>query len=227
MGIKVTGIYKTFGSHNEKNYREVLKGVDLSIENGEMIAICGKSGSGKSTLLHILGLLDEKDSGKYELDNREIVGSWQTKINSQIRNEKIGYVLQDFGLIEEETVFNNVSLPLMFSKKKINEIEEIVLDNLESVRMKDRAEDTVSNLSGGEKQRIAIARALAMNPDYILADEPTGALDAQNAAIVLKALTKLHEMGKTIIIVTHDPDIAAQCDRTLFLENGVLSLTNT
>lgn len=222
MGIKLINVHKHFGNNNDKNYREVLKGIDLEIKTGEMVAICGKSGSGKSTLLHILGLLDEKDQGTYLLDDREIIGSWHTRTNSQIRNEKIGYVLQDFGLIEDETVYNNVSLPLMFSRHKIKEIEKIVTDNLEKVRMDDRADDVVSNLSGGEKQRIAIARALTMDPDYILADEPTGALDTQNAEMIMKVLQKLHELGKTIIIVTHDIDIASKCDRIMYLEDGIL-----
>ena len=184
-----------------------------------MVAIKGKSGAGKSTLLHILGLLDVMDSGSYLLDDIDV-----NRLNNQemakIRNKKIGFILQDYGLVEDETVLYNVGLPLMFSSTKLSEIQSLARKKLKKIGVENLCEKKVAVLSGGEKQRVAIARALVNDPDYIMADEPTGSLDKSNAGRVVEILKQLNEEGKTIIMVTHDDAVANACKRIVIIEDG-------
>ncbi len=217
MGMRMNNITKIYEKKTQNHI--AIEKISLSIDHGEMVSIMGKSGAGKSTLLHILGLLDMATDGKYELDGRNVETLKNTEI-AKLRNRKIGFILQDFGLIEEETALNNVILPLMFGDAKLKEMQIIAMDKLTKVGMKKYAHKAVAELSGGERQRVAIARALVTDPDYILADEPTGALDSVNAEKVIDILDKLHEEGKTLIIVTHDRSIADRCKRQIVIEDG-------
>lgn len=212
---KVSKIYNI----KQRNEFIALNEISLQIKDGEMVAVLGKSGAGKSTLLHIMGLLDNITSGELFL-NEENVGLISKQRKCEIRREKIGFVLQDFGLISEDSVMDNVCLPLMFGSEGLAEVKRRAREQLERVSMHDRADEKVYVLSGGEKQRVAIARAMVTNPDYILADEPTGALDSKNAQDFMSELKKLNEMGKTIVIVTHDPEIAKQCSRMIKIKDG-------
>ena len=216
MGLKLTNICKKYETDKDK-IQVVLDNIDIKIKDGEMLAIMGKSGAGKSTLLHIIGLLDVCDSGDYFLDEVNVSGL-SNKERAKIRNEKIGFVLQDFGLVEEDTVIENVCLPLMLGKTPIKKIREIAIDKMEKVGVGDLKNKKVSVLSGGEKQRVAIARALVCDPDYIIADEPTGALDSKNAEKIMGILKKLNQEGKTVIIVTHDEAVADYCDANIVKE---------
>ena len=205
----------------KKNENHVLKDVSLTIDDGEMVAIIGRSGSGKSTLLHILGCLDTSSSGEYTLDGIH-VNDLSEQERAMVRNTKIGYILQDFGLISEDTVLENVMLPMMFDDTPMGKIKQRALDALRQVEMEQLQGNKVATLSGGEKQRTAIARALVKNPEYILADEPTGALDTENAEIFMENLIHLHEIGKTIIMVTHDLELASRLNRTCRIVDGEL-----
>lgn len=216
---KVSKIYNM----KQRNEFTALNEISLQIKDGEMVAVMGKSGAGKSTLLHIMGLLDNITSGELFL-NEENVGLISKQRKCEIRREKIGFVLQDFGLISEDSVMDNVCLPLMFGSEGLAEVKRRAREQLERVSMLDRADEKVYVLSGGEKQRVAIARAMVTNPDYILADEPTGALDSKNAQDFMSELKKLNEMGKTIVIVTHDPEIAKQCSRMIKIKDGRIVL---
>ena len=173
MGLELSNIYKEYEINRDNEIQSVLNGVNLTIADGEMIAIMGKSGAGKSTLLHIIGLLDVCDRGNYKLDGEDI-SDFTNKQRAKIRNEKIGFVLQDFGLVEDETVMENVSLPLMLSRTSMKKIREVALEKMKKVGVEHLSNKKVSVLSGGEKQRVAIARALVCDPEYIMADEPTG-----------------------------------------------------
>ncbi|MCR5836143.1 MAG: ABC transporter ATP-binding protein [Lachnospiraceae bacterium] len=219
MAIIINDICKEYKIKDADNKQVVLDNVKLEIADGDMVAIKGKSGAGKSTLLHIIGLLDVWDSGSYELDGQNIVSA-NSKLKAKYRNEKIGYVLQDFGLIEDETVLENVCLPLMLGKKPIKEIREIAKNKLEKVGVSHLSSKKVSVLSGGEKQRVAIARALVNEPNYILADEPTGALDSGNAEKIMELLLELNKEGKTVVIVTHDDEVARKCKRIIYIKDG-------
>lgn len=220
MGIRLDNITKIF-NENTRLENKVLKDISLQVEKGEMIAIVGKSGSGKSTLLHILGCLDQVSSGSYKLDGIDIVKA-SKKVKANIRNEKIGFILQDFGLIADDTVLESVMLPMMFDKSKISAMRGRAFEQLKLIGIEHLASNKIATLSGGEKQRVTIARALVKNPDYILADEPTGALDSENAEIFMEQLKILHQKKKTIIIVTHDMEIARQCERTIKISDGML-----
>ena len=181
---------------------------DMKIDKGDAVVITGPSGSGKSTLLNIIGLIDEVSSGHYFLENENVELLSKAK-KAKCRNSYFGYIMQDYGIITYRNVFENVSLPLLFNKSiKRNEYKDKIEWALEQVNMLDCYKRNVNELSGGEKQRVAIARAIVNNPKVILADEPTGALDNDSKKIVMKTLFKLNEDGKTIIVVTHDNDIA-------------------
>lgn len=219
-GIELININKIY-NENEGNENIVLKNVSLKVKKGELIAIVGRSGSGKSTLLHVLGCLDQFTRGNYYLDGIDI-GRLSNKEKAQLRNKKIGFILQDFGLIPDDTVLESVILPMMFDNTKMSEIKKIALKKIQMVGMEKLINNKVSTLSGGEKQRTAIARALVKNPDYILADEPTGALDGENAKLFMEELKKLHKYGKTIIMVTHDLDLAKECERIIKISDGCL-----
>ena len=219
-GIQIKNLSKVYNK-DEKNENIVLRNLSFTINKGELVAVVGKSGSGKSTLLHILGCLDEATEGEYYLDGID-VGKLNNKEKAHMRNEKIGFILQDFGLILDDTVLESVMLPMMFDNTKLSEIQDKAVDKIKKVGMEKLMNSRVSTLSGGEKQRTAIARALVKNPDYILADEPTGALDSENAKLFMQQLRELHENGKTIIMVTHDLELAKQCDRIIKIADGCL-----
>ena len=219
MGLELSNIYKEYEINRDNEIQSVLNGVNLTIADGEMIAIMGKSGAGKSTLLHIIGLLDVCDRGNYKLDGEDI-SDFTNKQRAKIRNEKIGFVLQDFGLVEDETVMENVSLPLMLSRTSMKKKREVALEKMKKVGVEHLSNKKVSVLSGGEKQRVAIARALVCDPEYIMADEPTGALDSVNAEKIMSILSSLNKEGKTVIIVTHDETVAKKCGRIITIKDG-------
>lgn len=204
---------------NQKNEKCVLNDVSFEIKKGEMVAVIGKSGSGKSTLLHILGCMDTISSGTYYLDGIQ-VDSLSNKKQAELRSSKIGFILQDFGLLSDDTVLENVILPMMFDRTNLAKVKEKAVEKLKLVGMEKQLHQKVATLSGGEKQRVAIARALVKDPDYILADEPTGALDTENAKMFMEQLHKLHRMGKTIVMVTHDLELAKECERMLKIVDG-------
>ena len=196
-----------------------LKGVSLEINEGEMVAIQGPSGCGKSTLLHILGCLDYPNKGKYFYKGNEVAFSNNSEI-AKMRNKEIGFILQNYGLIGERTVYDNVIIPLVFAnknpKKEESRINEL-LDSLGILHLKDSIAD---NISGGERQRCAIARALVNEPSVILGDEPTGALDSENGKQCMALLREINKKGTTVIIVTHDDSVAACCDRIIRMKDG-------
>lgn len=215
MSINIINISKSFAIGKETKVN-VLKEISLTINDGEMIAIIGRSGAGKSTLLNIIGCLDNADNGEYYLDKLCIHNLPGSKL-ANIRNSKFGFVMQDFALIEDESVKHNIELPALFSKSKKNIDYFQISKKLGINKLLDRK---VSLLSGGEKQRTAIARALVNNPPYIIADEPTGALDSKTSSEIMELFKSLNKEGKTIIIVTHDPEIAQQCDRIIEISDG-------
>lgn len=204
------------------NSCEALRGANLEIENGDLIAIVGESGSGKSTLLHILGCLDSPTSGEMSFNGRR-VNFKSTKRLADYRNKKIGFVLQDFGLLLNETALENVCVPLLFSKTPFTKMKTRAKRALDMLNIGKLASKRCDQLSGGQKQRVAIARALVNDPEMILADEPTGALDSKTSAEIVSTLLELNERGKTVIIVTHDPKIAARCRRVVTITDGNLS----
>ncbi len=216
--IKFENIGKIY-DEGKQNACIALKDVSIEIDKGNLIAIIGESGSGKSTLLHILGCLDAPTSGEYYLNN-EKVDFKNIRMLAKIRNKKIGFVLQDFGLILNETVIENVSVPLLFSKTPFSEIKKKALNTLGLLGIDTLAVKKSNQLSGGQKQRVAIARALVNDPDIILADEPTGALDSKTSAEIVNILLNLNRIGKTIIIVTHDKHIAKQCEGIIEISDG-------
>ncbi len=210
-----------------KSYRtdfmqlEVLKGIDLEIKSGEMVAIMGSSGSGKSTLLNILGMLDEYDSGEYRLDNTLIKDLSQTQA-ALYRNRFLGFVFQSFNLLPFKSAWENVALPLYYQKVERKQRYEMSLEYLEKVGLRDWAEHYPNQMSGGQQQRVAIARALISQPKVILADEPTGALDSVTSYEVMELFKKVHQEGMTVILVTHEHDIAEMAQRTIRLKDGMI-----
>jgi len=189
----------------------------INIQQGEFVAVMGPSGSGKSTLLNLLGCLDTASSGEYYLDNERVD---KTIDLASIRNRKIGFIFQSFNLISKATAIENVSLPMMYAGKPSRERKERARQLLKSVGLEHRLNHLPNQLSGGEKQRVAIARSLANNPPLLLADEPTGNLDTQSGANIMQILHRLNSEGKTIVMVTHDPDLGRQADRIIKLLDG-------
>ena len=198
-----------------------LKDVNLEIEHGEFIAIMGQSGSGKSTLMNIIGCLDRPTSGEYLLDGIEISKQEQDEL-SLIRNKKIGFVFQAFNLIPRTNILRNVELPMIYAKVKSSKRKQRSLELLERVGLGDRIHHVPNELSGGQKQRVAIARALANNPPIILADEPTGNLDTQSSEDIMTIFRQLNDEGTSVILVTHEPEIARYADRVIVFRDGVI-----
>ena len=199
----------------------VLKGIDLSVDQGEMVAIMGSSGSGKSTLLNIIGMLDEADEGDYILDQVRIKNLTEKKA-AIYRNKFLGFIFQSFNIINYKNALENIALPLYYQGLKRKERQEKARFYLEKVGLLDWETHLPSELSGGQKQRVAIARALASNPKLILADEPTGALDTTTSYDIMAFLQQLNNEGKTILILTHEEDIAAMCKRIVRLRDGII-----
>lgn len=217
MIIKVNNINKTY--INGDNKLQVLKNVSFEVKKGEFLAIMGSSGSGKSTMMNILGCLDHEYEGKYILDDVDISKSSEDEL-SDIRNRKIGFIFQSFNLLPKLTAVENVELPLTYCSVKKTERYERAMKLLEMVGLKDRAHHKPNELSGGQRQRVAIARALINNPSIILADEPTGNLDSKSEVEIMKILRDLNDEGKTIIVVTHEPNIGESANRKIIFKDG-------
>ncbi len=200
---------------------KAVDGVSFAIQPGEYVAIVGSSGSGKTTLMNILGCLAKPSSGSYRLDGR-LVEDLDDDELSELRNEKIGFVFQNFQLLPRSTALANVALPLVYRNVSVRERLERAGQALDVVGLGKRVKHRPNELSGGQRQRVAVARALVTNPSLILADEPTGNLDSATAADILRLFSKLHEAGNTIVIVTHEPTIAAQCPRAIRMRDGLV-----
>ena len=216
--LKIENLTKTY-NYKKSNAFTALKDVSLEVADGEMLAIIGKSGAGKSTLLHIIGCIDKFEKGSYTIDGTDVHSLSDNKL-AKIRNEKVGIVMQDFALIDEYSVIENVMIPLNFSKKKLGKPKELAMKALERVGIADLAKKPVSKLSGGQKQRVAIARAIVNDPSFILADEPTGALDTKTSSEIMELFTELNKSGKTVIIITHDLTVSDKCKRKVEISDG-------
>ena len=217
--IQIKNLVKIYNKGKTNEFC-ALKGIDLSIEEGEMVAIIGKSGAGKSTLLHILAAIDSYDKGSYLVDGVS-VGDLKEKDRARFRNQKIGIVMQDYALIDEYTIEENVQIPLIFGKVKGNDVRrEKIMTALKNVGLAELAKKPVRQLSGGQKQRVAIARAMVNNPKILLADEPTGALDSKSGEQIMELFQKLNEEGVTIVMITHDPHIASNAKRMVKIIDG-------
>lgn len=217
--IKLNNVNKVYSSKNNKV--NALNNIDLIINKGELVAITGPSGSGKSTLLNIIGTIDKMTSGEYILENKRIDKLKSNEV-AQIRNKIFGFVVQHFALISDYTVYENIEIPLEYAKIKNNNRKLMIESIVSKLGLKDKINKNVKELSGGQCQRVAISRAIVNNSKIILADEPTGALDQKTGQKVLDIFKDLNKQGKTVIIVTHDFNIANQCDRIIKLEDGYL-----
>ena len=217
--IEIKDLHKSYQMGS--NSLHVLKGINFSVEAGELVAIMGSSGSGKSTLLNILGMLDEANEGSYVLDGVPIKNLNETKA-AQYRNKFLGFVFQSFNLINYKTAAENVALPLYYQRMPRKERQEKAIKYLEQVGLKDWATHLPSELSGGQKQRVAIARAMAAEPKVLLADEPTGALDTKTSYEVMDLIQQINDEGRTILVVTHENDIAQMTKRIVNLRDGLI-----
>lgn len=215
--IEIRDIYKIYNPG--ENEVRALDGIDLTVEHGEFLAIVGQSGSGKSTLMNMLGLLDIPTSGTYTLDGVDVANMTDDEL-SEIRNKEIGFIFQGFNLIPSLTAVENVELPLVYRGMKKDERNKLALEALERVGLSHRLDHLPKQMSGGQQQRVAIARAVAARPPIILADEPTGNLDSHSGVEVMKILHELHEEGRTVILITHDNDIANEAQRIIRIQDG-------
>jgi putative ABC transport system ATP-binding protein len=217
--IRINNLHKSYTTG--KTSLHVLKGMDLDIEEGEFVSIMGSSGSGKSTLLNILGILDNYDEGSYTLNNRKI-RDLNEKDAARTRNEMIGFIFQSFNLISFKNAMENVALPLYYKGIKRRKRNQLALELLDKLGLKEWAHHMPNELSGGQRQRVAVARALISKPKIILADEPTGALDTQTSYEVMNLLKEINDEGITVIIVTHEHDIAALTNKIIHMKDGVI-----
>lgn len=217
--LKVENVKKVYQIGD--NNIEALKGVSLEIDKGDYTAIIGKSGSGKSTLMHIIGLLDSPTSGKIILNGDDVSTLPQNKL-ALIRNKEIGFVFQAFNLLQRTSALENVVLPLKYSNVPKSEWHKMAEEKLKLVGLGDRIHNKSNELSGGQKQRVAIARALINDPSIILADEPTGNLDSKTGSEIIKMFEELHKQGKTIVLVTHDDDLAAKAKKQIIIKDGLI-----
>ncbi len=218
MLIEVRSLEKTYSLGGEVSVH-ALRGVDLDIDKGEFVAIMGPSGSGKSTLMQILGCLDKPTAGDYRLDGVDVGALGDDKL-AEIRSRKIGFVFQQFNLLPRTTALENVVLPLVYSGQAHQ--RERAIEALAAVELSDRADHWPNQLSGGQQQRVAIARALVSNPNLVLADEPTGALDTVAGGEIMRLLVELNEGGKTVVLITHEPYIAQQTKRIIEIRDGLI-----
>ncbi|MBM7637046.1 ABC transporter ATP-binding protein [Streptococcus saliviloxodontae] len=222
--MQLEGITKSFKNGDQE--LQVLKGIDLVVEEGEFLAIMGPSGSGKSTLMNIIGLLDRPTSGTYILSGKEVDDLSENQL-AHLRNEEIGFVFQQFFLLSKLTAQQNVELPLIYAGVGVSKRKQLAQQFLEKVELTERMKHLPSELSGGQKQRVAIARALVNSPSIILADEPTGALDTKTGEQIMELLTQLNQEGSTIIMVTHEPEIADYARRKIVIRDGEITLDTT
>ncbi len=217
--IKITNIKRDFALGNETVY--VLKGIDLEIKKGEYVALMGPSGSGKSTLMNLLGCLDTPTSGSYILNSKDVSKMIDDEL-AEIRNKEIGFVFQTFNLLPRTTALDNVALPMIYAGYSKSERNARATEVLQQVGLGDRMDHQPNQLSGGQRQRVAIARALVNKPSIILADEPTGNLDSKTSVEIMKLFGDIHKNGNTVILVTHEEDIAAYAHRVIRLRDGLI-----
>ena len=219
MFLEIKGIRKSFGTGESRV--DVLKGIDLDIEKGEFCVLLGPSGSGKTTLMNIIGCLDKPTEGSFSLDGQDILNCSENDM-SDLRLNKIGFVFQSFHLLPRQSALANVELPLNYAKVPKKERRERALKALERVGLADRVDFLPNQLSGGQMQRVAIARAIVNNPKLLLADEPTGALDSKSGAQVMELFQRLNDEGVTVLMITHDADIASHAKRVVTIRDGEL-----
>lgn len=220
--IEMRGIVKRFNEGLDSELT-VIPGLDFSVDEGEFVAVVGQSGSGKSTLMNIIGLLDRPTAGEYQLAGVDALALGDDKLAS-FRGQKIGFIFQNFNLIGRMSALKNVEMPMVYAGVSTHERTQRAENLLEMVGMSDRMNHLPNELSGGQKQRVAVARALANQPEILLADEPTGALDSQTGRMVMDLFHELHRAhGKTILFITHNPELADECSRTVTMKDGVLS----
>ena len=215
--LKLKNIHKSYQQGSQEF--PILKGIDLHVKEGDFLAIMGPSGSGKSTLMTIIGCLDKASAGSYHIEGTDVSDLSDNQL-SDLRNQKIGFVFQNFNLMPKLTACQNVELPLTYMKVPKKERRERALEMLRLVGLDERSDFKPMELSGGQKQRVAIARALVTNPSFILGDEPTGALDTKTSVQIMELFKQFNEQGKTIVIITHEPEVAQLCKQTVVLRDG-------
>ena len=215
--LKLKDIHKSYQQGSQEF--PILKGIDLHVKEGDFLAIMGPSGSGKSTLMNIIGCLDKASSGTYHIEGTDVSELSDNQL-SDLRNQKIGFVFQNFNLMPKLTACQNVELPLTYMKIPKKESRERALEMLRLVGLEERSDFKPMELSGGQKQRVAIARALVTNPSFILGDEPTGALDTKTSVQIMDLFKQFNDEGKTIVIITHEPEVAQLCKQTVILRDG-------